>query len=273
MYCGLRAALKHCLPLWRKGHTRTAFTLIEVLVVIAIVLVLIGIALPVLSGVRDQANRTLSLAKLHNLGVRFDAYYADFRGVFPYSDEETSHPIGVGTDQIGAGHFQYDINWPLMFPDMLALASSEAAPYLAPKALRPENASILRPDGNGLWLTSSYWYGLSFVADPKVWLPETTPSPALLRAVRVDEAAFPARKVLLWDHITPYLRAPARGFSPDRTDAVPMLFVDGRAAQMKPSESVPGFKGLRASDLGVFGNLGLGTRIQNTPGGVRGFDY
>ncbi len=236
-------------------------------------LVLVGITLPVLSGVRAQGNRTLSLGKLHNLGVRFDAYYADFRGVFPYSDEGTRHPLGAGPAQGGAGHFQYDIHWPLLFPDMLALAGSEAAPYLAPRARRPENASILRPDGNGLWFTASYWYGLSFVADPAVWDPSTIPSPSLLRAVRVDEAVFPARKVLLWDRSTPYLRPPPGGFSPDRTDPVPMLFVDGRGAQMKPSESTLGAAGLTAQALGVSGNLGGGMRIQNTPGGVRGFDY
>ena len=81
----------------RKDVRRIAFTLIEVLVVVAIIALLLSILLPSLARSRDQARRTLCASQLHQLSVAMYAYASDFkgkgpiRGWFSYTVAETNH--------------------------------------------------------------------------------------------------------------------------------------------------------------------------------------
>ena len=252
---------------------RRAFTIIEALVVITVLSVLVALSASALGRARESADRTLSLSKLRDLSTRFGVYYAEFRDTFPYSTIDTRHPMPFGGPGAasGFGHFQIDINWPMLMPDLMAAAHMPTAPHLAPKATTREPPSLSGPGIGPFWTTSSYCYGLSFVADPAVWLPGTIPSDTLLRAVKVHEAVFPARKVLLWDAFTPYLWPPPGGYPRDRTDQIPMLFVDGHAAQLSPVDAQPGAPSIRFRWVG--GSSEGGRRLRDTPGGVRGFDY
>ena len=65
-------------------HTvRRAFTLVELLVVIGIIAVLIGILLPTLSKVRNQALRTNCMSNQRQLLLGVIQYQTQFRGRFP----------------------------------------------------------------------------------------------------------------------------------------------------------------------------------------------
>ncbi|MGQ9648858.1 MAG: type II secretion system protein [Phycisphaerae bacterium] len=64
-------------------HTRHGFTLIEVLVVVAILATLIAILLPSLSNVRARARRTVCLSNLHQQCLGFAAYAADHKHKLP----------------------------------------------------------------------------------------------------------------------------------------------------------------------------------------------
>lgn len=66
----------------RHRDCRTGFTLIELLVVIAIITVLIAIALPVYSRVREKARQASCMANLHQLAVSVRMYALDF-GHYP----------------------------------------------------------------------------------------------------------------------------------------------------------------------------------------------
>ena len=56
---------------------RTAFTIIELLVVVAIIALLVGILLPAVDKARDQARVTQSLSNLRNLGMAHMQYATD----------------------------------------------------------------------------------------------------------------------------------------------------------------------------------------------------
>jgi prepilin-type N-terminal cleavage/methylation domain-containing protein len=63
--------------------TREAFTLIEVLVVVAIIALLISILLPSLQEARRQARLVVCLNNLHQVSVALYSYQADYRGKPP----------------------------------------------------------------------------------------------------------------------------------------------------------------------------------------------
>ncbi|MBX3387830.1 MAG: DUF1559 domain-containing protein [Phycisphaeraceae bacterium] len=63
---------------------RRAFTLIELLIVIAIIATLIGILLPALAGARESARTTKCMANLKSIGTSLTLYADNNRGTFPY---------------------------------------------------------------------------------------------------------------------------------------------------------------------------------------------
>jgi prepilin-type N-terminal cleavage/methylation domain-containing protein/prepilin-type processing-associated H-X9-DG protein len=65
------------------AHPRRAFTLIELLAVIAIIGVLAAIIIGSVSKVRDAARRTTCTSNLRQLGTAFNLYAADNRGLYP----------------------------------------------------------------------------------------------------------------------------------------------------------------------------------------------
>jgi prepilin-type N-terminal cleavage/methylation domain-containing protein/prepilin-type processing-associated H-X9-DG protein len=71
----------------------TAFTLVELLVVIAIIAVLIAILLPVLSSVRRQANMTKCATQMRELGNAMLLYSIDNKGYLPSPRLSTPYDV------------------------------------------------------------------------------------------------------------------------------------------------------------------------------------
>ncbi len=63
---------------------KRAFTLIELLVVIAIIAILMGIMMPALQKVKQQAQEMNCRSNLRNYGVMHNLYLDDFDGRYPY---------------------------------------------------------------------------------------------------------------------------------------------------------------------------------------------
>ncbi|HEY3265405.1 MAG TPA: DUF1559 domain-containing protein [Armatimonadota bacterium] len=64
---------------------RKAFTLIELLIVIAIIAVLAALLFPVLARARERAKRTECISNLKQLGVAMGAYVSDWDERYPYA--------------------------------------------------------------------------------------------------------------------------------------------------------------------------------------------
>jgi prepilin-type N-terminal cleavage/methylation domain-containing protein len=74
----------------RIGRSGVGFTLVELLVVVAIITVLIAILLPVLGKAREQANRIKCAASLHSIGVGLMLYVQQY-GYYPSSHQIESY--------------------------------------------------------------------------------------------------------------------------------------------------------------------------------------
>ena len=66
---------------------RRAFTLIEILVVIAIIALLAGLLFPVFSRAREEGRKASCLNNMRQLGIAFQQYTADYRGKYPLSGD------------------------------------------------------------------------------------------------------------------------------------------------------------------------------------------
>jgi prepilin-type N-terminal cleavage/methylation domain-containing protein len=80
-------------PRTARSQRRTAFTLVELLVVIFIIGVLMAILLPAVAGIRGAARRTLSANNLHQIGLALHGYESAHTK-FPPSWREPESPDG-----------------------------------------------------------------------------------------------------------------------------------------------------------------------------------
>lgn len=84
-----------------KSRVRTGFTLIEVLVVVAIIALLVAILIPSLSAARERAYRTVCAANLHSVGQAMTYYNQDDRHYYMYNGVRNFTTGAWGQDTIG----------------------------------------------------------------------------------------------------------------------------------------------------------------------------
>lgn len=82
------------------------FTLVEVIVVMAILAVLTSVALPAYSNLKDQARVARAATELRDIEKMINAFSIDKAGVFPSSLEELQQGIAEMKDPWGA-HYVY----------------------------------------------------------------------------------------------------------------------------------------------------------------------
>jgi len=180
------------------------FTLLEMLVSIAIVAVLAGLLMLGLAGVRGSGRQAATLANLRTHHNVFSLYAGDHAGWLPLLGEPA--PTVLITSESG------DQQWLMLYwfhygGWHLSLAEAYYNTHLDPRLfLSPHN-----PEQKWAWgpwgaTVADYEYSSAFVARPEYWAYETRTGPEQWGGNRLDEVLFASKKVLLretWPHWQP----------------------------------------------------------------------
>ncbi len=136
-----------------------AFSLVELLVTIAIIAVLLSILLPAIGRTRDQAHAVVCAAHLSQLGHAFHMYAAEYRGrAMPLAYDETWPPVyWWGTNgAAGVDHTQGFV-WPYLQSDL-----KRGGPFECPA----QPWGSYHPQGAAEQVTSTYGYNGYYLCPP-----------------------------------------------------------------------------------------------------------
>ncbi|WP_161967307.1 DUF1559 domain-containing protein [Fimbriiglobus ruber] len=174
---------------------RRGFSLVELLVVIGVIGVLVGLALPAVQAARDTASRAACQNRLRQLGVGLHNYHSA-RGCFPYSS------FGVNPAAVGAATPDEILSW---MANILPYLEQQALYDQASAACRAERLAYLDPPHTG---NSTPVAAFVCPADQRLTRPLTTPtgrSVALTSYIGVAGSG-------LAPNILPQQEAPGGGF-------------------------------------------------------------
>ncbi len=246
-------------PDFRRAGAGAGFTLLETLIVIAIVGLLVALLAPSLRSARLAARSSASLSNLRTHAQQITAYTSDFRDWAPYFLDPFAGWSDVRNPDNG-----YSATVPFFgasFTWNIALASG----YYHGDNFQWSFQSPLskgQPDGQ-----TDYYYSCTFVARPAFWNDLTRVGPFQRGATRWTEVQFPDRKVLLWDSAGGYTPESLALIGHDRTACV-----DGSAAR-RPSTVFSGTAAAGGDGPWPGAMHGTGYPIgMHTIDGVRGRD-
>ncbi|MBL8962666.1 MAG: hypothetical protein KF787_06550 [Phycisphaeraceae bacterium] len=200
---------------------RRAWTVVELLVVLALAVVLAALAMPALSSARSHAKLTMTLARLGQNAAVFHAYTADWAEQFPAPCDPAGpayfiRSAALKSDLILADYFESAEYW------WLAMTDRYYNGTVFDRSWFPVEAERYGQEGNVV-----FDYPCTFVSRPDYWDPLTR-----LRgntqwgAVRLSSVLFPSKKVLLNSGFYHALRRSKRCYPEGADTKVPLC--DGR---------------------------------------------
>ncbi len=243
---------------WQRGAVR-AFTLIEVIFVIAIIALLVSLLMPALGGVRQKARDAKTLSNLRTHATNMASYTSDWQGQFPYmtDPELDATEVIAGGQTFEVSYWGAAIVWPL------GLLDSYYDGNLAHPSLIEKQKDVAQ--AWGMW---AYTYSSSFLARPEFWNPKTREGVHQLRPTTMGDVRYPSQKGIL---------IPGDDQSPENVDfsfrptiGARVGFVDTSARFVGVSEFLPWY----TSGEYPYGSASsmIGFPITHTIDGVRGRD-
>jgi prepilin-type N-terminal cleavage/methylation domain-containing protein len=162
-------------------------TLLELLIVIAVIAVLLGVIVPGIRGIRSRSREVEVLSTLKQHAATFTVYGGDYKGSTPQIV-----PAEVGEFDITPSGFSVPIvvrypwtwgYWHFAF----------ARKYYEQGVMSP---AFYAP-GEARGSVTNYQFSCAFLADAEFWDPTSRTGPLQWRAQRLDEVASTSSKVLL----------------------------------------------------------------------------
>ncbi|QOJ00554.1 MAG: DoxX family protein [Phycisphaeraceae bacterium] len=238
---GLRRAgmpgrpLRHPTTRPNRSQPRTAFTMIETILVVALVGLLVALVAPSIGRAREHARHAASLSNLRHHAAITTAYATDWSDSAPYGVSPES-PISVlrcPSRGIAAAvrYFDFNIYWNISLAEGYYDADPWSRAFRSPALIGPIPA-FPTP-------TTSYALSCTFLASPEHYNLSTRQIPPIgFRAVRLHEVLFPGHKSFHADRWVGKDQGRERPRFPSPTL---VGFVDGHAERIdNPQESDPG---------------------------------
>ncbi len=252
------------LPHQARPLHRRAFSMIEMIVVIALIGVLVSLTLPLLTGARRASQVALSLSNLRQHGVTMTAYTGDNAESFPFLTDPAAyetifrHGGAIARPQF----FELHAVWNFPLADDYYGGDHRGGAFDMPYA----------PVSHA----SQYYYADCFIARPEFWNLRTRTGMDQWRGTRQSDVMFPALKGIVRERHSWNDLAAGRLVTPgpdDPWEPIRFVSVDG-AARGVLSSAV-----LAPLPVGVEGPwpwrvsyLHHGVPIMHTIDGVRGRD-
>ncbi len=244
-------------------------TLVEVILVIALVGVLALQLLPALAEIRNRARTTASLSNLRQHAAVLAAYSTDFNGQLPFITDPVASWSVIRCESAGVAievpFFAATRYWNVGLADGYYSGAWNAASFFSPWSER-------------LGAQTTYELSCALVADPKYFEMESRADlPRQLRPVRIDEAIHPAKKSALVSAHSVNLDLPSRDYEywaigRRGGDA---SFLDGHAASVR-AEDAEGevfVNGDGPASLPAYGgHVAVFLPMSHTLNGIRGRD-
>lgn len=252
-------------------HSRAsfAFTVVEVLVSIGILVILLGILVPVLASARSQARTTVTISNLRQAGLTFQQYLGQYSETYPFAEPGqwlSLEPNGRAQTLSSTYPFQLRMSWPALMHE-IAPWREHYSTWVNPGApIEPGEPWKLRSDAPGTIrdYDPSYHYSHAFQARPRLFAPNPPTSAdeliALIRPVRTADVSHPSNKALLYDAKREYLTR-----TPRPSDPRAVLAADGSVVMRLDDDAIPP---IPTPFIG-----GRGIRYSDTPGGAGGRDW
>jgi prepilin-type N-terminal cleavage/methylation domain-containing protein/prepilin-type processing-associated H-X9-DG protein len=221
------------------------FSLVEIMVVIAVVSVLAAITLPVFVSARETSRRATCLVNLRNISLAFAMYMDDWDGCFP----------NTGDPYLWMGRRW---RWPLepyLGASLVRDATDPDDPLLSSRSpsylLCPSD-----PFATDKWDATSYGYSAAFYHTPAQIRTMTTEDlwkydrfPCITQ--RESAVAFPSQKVLVAEWLTNHDTEKLSWW--EWGGARNYLFVDGHGAYLPADRIIPAGNDLPDPNLTVGG--------------------
>jgi prepilin-type N-terminal cleavage/methylation domain-containing protein len=216
---------------WRSGPmTRPGFTLLETILVIAIVGLLVSLLMPSLGRARQSAERLASRRALGQHAGVVGAYLLDWDDAYPiYADPDAMLHIIRSQNQVltYSQYFGTVTGWNVALADMYYNGRSTGDDFQR-KGSRPEYTAI-----------TPFKYSSAFLAHPEFWNERTRTGPDQWGGVRDAQVQWHSAKVvfidsLMWDQTA---RPADPNYSNERNTDVSLL--DGSARLVRRSEFEP----------------------------------
>jgi hypothetical protein len=248
---------------------RRAVTIVELLVVVAVLAILLGILLPTLRGAFFRAREVNDLVNLRSTHQQFFQWGVAHRDRFvnrglPVPGEPYIFRIGNDTQNFIAGAYAGQTSfWTWTLGEWLERGYPSWHP-IDTQPLQPHEqqmfARLVPLPGSDHFRPSDFLMSSAMLFDPRRFMPGCMDDPnPHARFVRWSETAYPANKVLLYNNAA--LDSPT-GAYPVEDPSVALALVDGSARYASPHDAIT-----------IPGEICSGDPIRQTPLGILGRDF